>query len=214
MSAKIELIAPLGALVIRLLGFSWKIQVADAHFLEDARAYSRNVLFAVWHGRLLPLSVSHHGRSIQVLASEHEDGELLGRAITYLGFGHVRGSSTRGGANAIRRLVGKLRDGFDVGITVDGPRGPRYEVKPGPVEIAKLAGVAIVPITTSSKRHKVFSSWDAFELPYPFTRVTVRYGEPVVVPQDAGADVLEEKRRLLENRLQEITRKNDELYRA
>lgn len=214
MSAKTELIAPLGAFVIRLLGLSWKISVEDAHFLENARAYSRNVLFVSWHGRLLPLSYSHRNLSIQVLASEHEDGELLGRTISYLGFGHVRGSSTRGGARAIRRLVGKLRDGFDLGITVDGPRGPIYEVKPGPIEIAKLAGVAIVPITTSSKRRKVFSSWDAFELPFPFTRVTVRYGEPVVVPPDAGVELMEEKRIQLENTLRQITRKNDELYRG
>ena len=212
MSVKTRLLPRLGAFVIRILGLSWRIRVEDAHFLAEARAHSKNVLFAFWHGRLLPLSYTHRNQLIQVLASEHEDGELLGLTIRHLGFGHVRGSSTRGGARAIRELVGKVRDGFDLGLTVDGPRGPVYEVKPGPVEIAKLAGVAIVPITTSSSKRKVFSSWDVFELPLPFTSVCVKYGEPVLVPKDADEETVDHKRLELESTLREITRKNDEYF--
>ena len=126
-----------------------------------------------------------------------------------LGFGHVRGSSTRGGARAIFDLVEKLRSGFDLGITVDGPRGPRYVVKPGPIQIAKRSGAAILPITSASKRHKTFSSWDAFELPFPFTKVMVRYGRPIVVPSNADADTVETKRLELESALKQITEASD-----
>jgi lysophospholipid acyltransferase (LPLAT)-like uncharacterized protein len=131
-----------------------------------------------------------------------------------LGYGHVRGSSTRGGVRAIYDLAQKLKSGIDVGITVDGPRGPRFVVKPGPIQIAKRSGAAILPITSASKRHKTFSSWDAFEMPYPFTKVTVRYGEPVVVPPDADAGVLEAKRLELERVLNEITEASDDEFRG
>jgi lysophospholipid acyltransferase (LPLAT)-like uncharacterized protein len=108
--------------------------------------------------------------------------------------------------------VGEVKRGFDVGITVDGPRGPAYQVKPGPTEIARLSGAAIIPLTASAKRRKIFSSWDGFELPVPFTSVTVRYGNPVLVPAGADERTLEEKRLQLESTLQEITDKNDEYY--
>lgn len=213
MSAKTTLIPFVGGLVIRLLGGTWRIRVEDAQYLEQARAFSKNVILAIWHGRLLTLSYSHRNLSIQVLASEHEDGELIGRTIQRLGFGHVRGSSTRGGARAIRALVRKIQAGYDVGLTVDGPRGPVLKVKPGVVEVARLSGAAIVPLTAGSGKRKIFSSWDSFELPAPFTEVSVRYGEPVIVPGDADETTLEEKRLVLESTLVKITRKCDERYR-
>ncbi len=139
----------------------------------------------------------------------HRDGDLLARTIRYLGFGNVRGSSTRGGTRAIREMVQAIRDGYDVGITVDGPVGPRYVVKPGPVEVARQTGAAIVPVATGSARHKTFSSWDAFELPAPFTRVRISFGDPVIVPTDADSDLFESKRREVENSLRALTEELD-----
>lgn len=133
----------------------------------------------------------------------------MGQTIRLLGFGHVRGSSTRGGARAIRELVARLEEGFDLGITVDGPKGPRYEVKPGPLEISKLSGAPVVPAAVSSKSHWVFSSWDAFEFPKPFTTVYVRFGKPVLVAPEAGPEDLETARADLERILREITDAND-----
>jgi lysophospholipid acyltransferase (LPLAT)-like uncharacterized protein len=134
---------------------------------------------------------------------------MLGQTIRRLGFGHVRGSSTRGGARAILELRTKLASGYDVAFTVDGPKGPRGVVKPGPAQVAKLSGAAIVPITTSSRRHKTLRSWDAFEIPAPFTRVRIMYGRPVVVPQDADDATIESKRVELERELTAITEEND-----
>lgn len=211
MSAKMWTIAVVGSTVIRALGFSWRTEMVGEEWVDEARKQHPQVIYVFWHGRLLPLSFSHRNRAIQVLASEHSDGEMLGQTIRRLGFGHVRGSSTRGGARAIRELAGKIRSGHDLGITIDGPRGPRYEVKPGPLQIAKLTGAAIVPITTASRRHKTFTSWDAFELPAPFTRVRIAHGEPVFVPRDAGDEALEAHRRTLEKRLRDLTEENDRL---
>jgi lysophospholipid acyltransferase (LPLAT)-like uncharacterized protein len=178
--------------------------------LQQARDHHPSVIYAFWHGRMLALSFSHRNQAIQVLASEHQDGEMMGQTIRLLGFGHVRGSSTRGGARAIRELIGKLEQGLDLGITADGPKGPRFVVKPGPLEIAKISGAAIVPITASARRHWTFKSWDAFEVPKPFSIVSVRLGAPVIVPPDAGADEIESSRQALEKRLRDLTAANDD----
>jgi len=209
MSARMRAIARTGATVIRLLGVTWRIAWDATERLDEARRHHPHVIFAFWHGRLLPLSYSHRNQSIHVLASEHKDGEMLGQTIRRLGFGHVRGSSTRGGARGLLELRGKLEAGFDVAFTVDGPRGPRGRVKPGAIQLAKMSGAAIVPITTSSRRHRTLRSWDAFELPHPFTRVRIRYGPPVVVPSDADDALIEARRLELERVLTDITEEND-----
>jgi len=98
------LLSLLGSLTIRSLGVTWRIEWRGLEQIEKARMISRQVIFSFWHGRLLVLSYSHRNRDIQVLASEHSDGDLMGRTITWLGFGHVKGSSTRGGARALREL--------------------------------------------------------------------------------------------------------------
>jgi lysophospholipid acyltransferase (LPLAT)-like uncharacterized protein len=212
--ASLVFVPPVGAAVIRMLAWTWRIQVRGREHVESARRIHPRIVFAFWHGRLLPLIRVHRGENARVLASEHEDGELLGRTIRYFGFGHVRGSSTRGGTKAILALAEASDAGYDVGVTVDGPRGPRFEVKPGVVEVAKLTGCAMIPVTTSSRRHRVFGSWDAFELPAPFTRVMVTYGPPVAVPRDADRDLMEEKRRELEASLRAITDASDRDVRA
>lgn len=212
MDWKMRIQAFLGSMLIRLLGNTWRIEF-DESTLEAVRARHPAVIYALWHGRILPLSFTHRNRSAHVLASEHRDGELMGQTIRFLGFGHVRGSSTRRGTRAILELAERVREGYDLGITVDGPKGPRFVVKPGSIEIAKLTGAPVVPITAGSLSHWTFSSWDRFQVPKPFTRVFVRLGEPVWVGADAGADEIEAGRQLLERRLRDITRETDERTR-
>ena len=149
MSGKTQITAFLGAGLIRLLGSTWRFRIGGEEHVAAARAHGRTVIWAFWHGRMLPLSYGYRGRSIYVLASRHRDGELMGQTIRRLGFGHVRGSTTRGGAQAIRDLVDKLNEGYDLGLTVDGPRGPKFVCKPGPLEISKLSGCAVVPTSVS-----------------------------------------------------------------
>jgi lysophospholipid acyltransferase (LPLAT)-like uncharacterized protein len=198
-----------GAAVIRALAATWRMHREHVGHFDAARAQSPNIIYAFWHGRLLPLLYAHRDQGIHVLASRHRDGEMLGRVIRRFGYGHVRGSSTRGGAAAIRQLARVLESGDDVGITVDGPRGPARVVKPGVIDVARLTGSRVIPLTSASVRRKVFSSWDAFELPAPFTRVEVVYGPPVFVPRDATPELVEDKRRALEDTLNAITDEAD-----
>lgn len=208
-NAGMRIKAGAAAAVVRLLGVTWRLRLLGDERLARAREQHPNVVFCFWHGRLLPLCWSHRNWGIEVLTSEHRDGELIGQTIRRLGFGHVRGSSTRGGARALRELVRKVRAGRDLGITVDGPRGPRHVVKPGALEIARLTGAAIVPVTTGSSRQKVFSSWDGFQLPAPFARVRVIYGEPIVVPREMDDEEMEARRLEVERALTTLTEEND-----
>ncbi len=205
------LVPPIGAWVINTLAATWRITVRGQEHLQDARSTNPRVAFAFWHGRMLPLLHVHRAdrARICVLASDHHDGQLLARTINRMGVPTVSGSSTRGGTKAILALTDSLRSGNDVAVTVDGPRGPRYQVKPGIVEVAKLTGVAIVPLTTASRRHRTFRSWDAFELPCAFTRVLAEYGPPVRVAADADRDAQEAARVQLEAVLRRMTESCD-----
>ena len=200
-----KLLSLFGSVLIRLLGVTWRVEWREVERLERARELSDQVIFCFWHGRLLVLSYTHRRRNIQVLASEHPDGDLMGRTIRWLGFGHLKGSSTRGGARALRDLSRVLREGYDVGLTVDGPRGPRGTVQQGAIELSRMTGSAVIPISNSSKPRKLFRSWDRFQLPLPFARVVVGYGEPFVVPADADEEERERYRLLLEESLAGLT---------
>lgn len=194
-----------GAVFIRALASTWRVEWRGQGNLDKARNETGQVIFAFWHGRLLALAWAHRGRNIHVLASEHYDGDLMGRIIERLGFGHVKGSTTRGGARAIRDLAKLLRRAIDIGLAVDGPRGPRSIVKQGAVEIGRLASSAIIPVTSSARTRRLLGSWDRFQLPAPFTKVIVEYGEPVIVPDRADSAKIEGERLRLEEILTVIT---------
>jgi lysophospholipid acyltransferase (LPLAT)-like uncharacterized protein len=197
------------SLMIRLLGVTWRVEIRGEERLERARKLSDSVIFAFWHGRLLVLSWSHRNSKVYVLASEHYDGDLMGKTIEWLGFGHLKGSTTRGGARALRELKGVLADGYDIGLTVDGPKGPRGRVQQGATELSRLASCAIVPITDTAKGRKIFDSWDRFQIPAPFAKVIVEYGEPLLVPAGAGVEEREDLRVELERRLGDLTSRLD-----
>jgi hypothetical protein len=198
------------SLLIRLLGLTWRLEWRGAGRLEDARRMTGRVIFAFWHGRLLALSWSHRNSKVHILASEHYDGDLMGRTIEWLGFGHLKGSTTRGGAKALRELRRVISEGHDIGLTVDGPRGPRGRVQQGATELSRLASAVVVPVSNTARPRKIFGgSWDRFQLPAPFAKIVIEYGEPILVPGDAGAEEREEFRIELERRLGELTARLD-----
>jgi hypothetical protein len=203
------IVSRLGALFIRAVGATWRIEWRSAERLDRARSLSKQVVFGFFHGRLLVLSYTHRGRRVQVLASHHADGDLMGRTIEHLGFGHRKGSTSRGGAAALRDLAGALLGGLDVGLTVDGPRGPRGVAQQGAVELCRMTGSAVVPVTNAARPRRLFRSWDRFQLPLPFARIVVAYGEPFVVPAGAEPGEREEFRLRLERELGALTAELD-----
>jgi lysophospholipid acyltransferase (LPLAT)-like uncharacterized protein len=127
----------------------------------------------------------------RILVSRSKDGEIFARMGAALGFSPIRGSSRRGGSEAMRALLAEASSGYDVGITPDGPRGPRREFKMGAIYLASRSGLPIVPITVNYRRSLQFRSWDRLQLPWPFTRGVIHVGEPVLVPPDLSESDLE-----------------------
>lgn len=197
------LIGKLSAGTIGLLGRSLSIRRIGAEYLEQARDGGGKVLYAFWHEGLLVATYAFRRQGIQVLVSQHRDGEWIARAIECMGYGTIRGSSTRGGTRALFRMAAAGAAGDDLGVTVDGPRGPRLEVKPGTLFIAGRSGLPIVPFAVASCKPWELSSWDRFMIPRPFSTAAIAFGEPLEVPGDASVERLEPYRAELQRRLLE-----------
>jgi lysophospholipid acyltransferase (LPLAT)-like uncharacterized protein len=194
---RIRWIVRLGAWVLRLLALTWRVRTVNGEELDAARRSGQRVLFALWHGELLPLLWHQRGRGVAVVISEHRDGEIIARIAESLGYRTVRGSSSRGASRALLGLARAIDQGADGAITPDGPRGPAHVFASGAAVAAQRTGVPIAPIRASASRAWRLRSWDRFLIPKPFARVTVTLGPltPVVAdsPRAAAAqsDVLE-----------------------
>ena len=180
--------------------------------IEDRAGLLTNVprhatIFAFWHNRLflLPYLFRKHWRTRQhdrvaVLVSASRDGEKLVRVLSRFDLVCVRGSSSRRGKEALRELTRLVQQGYDAGITPDGPRGPKYRVQDGVIRLAQLTGAPVIPISYSVSRKITLRSWDSFMIPLPFGSATLRIGAPIDVP--AGDEHREPKRLELERALQ------------
>lgn len=173
---------------------------------------SRMFVAGVWHSRILALLYIYRNKNGSCLVSQAKDGEIITRILQKQGYDPVRGSTTRGGREALAQLVRKIKAAQGVVITPDGPQGPRYRVQPGIIALAQKTGVPILPMAYSSKFAKIFSSWDRFFLPLPFSPCYIVYGKPVYVPKDANRETWEQCRITLEKELCRITKQADKYF--
>jgi lysophospholipid acyltransferase (LPLAT)-like uncharacterized protein len=201
-----------GPIFIFLLGKTLRIKWIGEENLDPIRKNQGQVIYAFWHGRMLIFSYSHRRQKIHVLISQHRDGELIARIIERLGFVSVRGSTTRGGTKAIFEMAEKGASGYDIAITPDGPRGPRFAVQLGTIYVAQRSQMPIIPITNSAKSRWTLSSWDGFLIPKPFSKAVIIIEEPIYVPLESTPQELEEKREELERRLVDLTQKTDNYF--
>jgi lysophospholipid acyltransferase (LPLAT)-like uncharacterized protein len=172
------------AVLVRLLARTLEIR-RDESAVSALWAAGTPAIYAVWHGRILLLPYLYGWRRALVLASRSRDGELVTRFVRRFGLEAVRGSSSRGGAEALRALARALSEGRDAVVVPDGPRGPRETVKPGIVALARVSGAPIVPIAVGASGEWRLRSWDEFRIPRPFARCVLRFGEPIQVPGHA-----------------------------
>ena len=207
---KAALIAWLGAWFIRLLRATVRLSHhGDAEMRRMEREGERFIL-VFWHRHLLLMLYCYRGGRISILISQHKDGELIARTMGHFGFDSSRGSSTRGGAAGFRNLLRRVREGYDLAITPDGPKGPASVVKPGAIQLAALSGLPLMPVALGASRAEYLRSWDRFVVPLPFARVALVYGEPYRVPRDAeieaGARELERRLMAAEAEAERLTR--------
>jgi lysophospholipid acyltransferase (LPLAT)-like uncharacterized protein len=201
----------MGHRLLRLLGSTLHLGVEGRDGVEALRAQATPIIYTVWHGRLLMLPYCYgrvygRARRVHVLISRSRDGELLSRLVRGFGLEVVRGSSSRGGAGALRSLARLLTaEAAEVVIVPDGPRGPRYVAQPGPVQLARLTQAPIVPVGFGVSRGTVLRSWDQMVVPHPFARAALVFGEPIRVGPEGGPAWLETARSELEAALRRTT---------
>ncbi|MBM4122239.1 MAG: DUF374 domain-containing protein [Nitrospira sp.] len=151
---KLTLLPPIGAGLIRLLGRAIRIRTEGAEVVDRLYRQGERVIIAFWHGRQLMMPLAYRGSQAHILISQHRDGELIHRIVARFGFQAVRGSTTRGGVEALRQLIRLGRSGVDLVVTPDGPKGPRQAAQPGVVQLAKATGLPILPLTFSCSKKK------------------------------------------------------------
>jgi lysophospholipid acyltransferase (LPLAT)-like uncharacterized protein len=175
---------------IRLIGPTLRVSIS----YEDGAQQTldqRPLIGSFWHSCLIPATYICRNLGVRVMSSNSYDGEYMGRIIHKFGFVAVKGSSSR---NAIRALLGlrrALEEGWTVAFTLDGPRGPRHKVKPGPAALARSSGVPMTMFHAAVDRAWVLNTWDRLMIPVPFSRVLVRFGRLIPVPKDARDEDLE-----------------------
>jgi hypothetical protein len=166
----------------------------------DALGTGRPVMMAIWHAELFSLigyGVSRLDGMLATVVSDSRDGEIIAQVLERIGYGTARGSSTRGGLKALIALRRHMDQGRIGVITVDGPRGPRHKVKDGAVYLAHKTGALLFPVRSRPAAKHVFErSWDRFELPMPFCRCPVYFGDPLEFPGNKPTPELLEQGRL------------------
>lgn len=179
----------LGPPILRLLARTWRITRIGAENLESSEGEGK--IIALWHGRILVPLAHHARRGWSVLISRSGDGDITSLVVERFGYRTIRGSSSRGGAHALRGMLKALRTGSVLVITPDGPRGPRHSVDPGLVWIARASGFAVLPCGAVCDRAWRMKSWDRFTIPKPWARVVFVYGSPIFIDRSADGAVMD-----------------------
>ena len=218
MNPLLALAPPVAAELVRVLGATLRVRAEGIEALSPSWRDARPLIYCVWHGRILMvpwlnarLRRSHGARPVSVLASRSRDGSLVGDYARRFGLEVVRGSSSRGGAGALRALVTAVRAGRDVALAPDGPRGPRGQLGSGVVALAALTGAPVVPLGFAARPAWRLATWDEFQIPAPFARAALVFGAMASVARDADR---ERARKEIERSLDEATAAADRLVDA
>jgi lysophospholipid acyltransferase (LPLAT)-like uncharacterized protein len=183
----LALISWAGYLAIRLIGPTLRPSFTYEPGTED-EPRTRPAIYCFWHRCVFPAGYIFRNHGIRVLTSRSYDGEYIARIIERLGFRAVRGSSSRGAVQSLRELQRELEGGAFVAFTIDGPRGPRYVAKPGPIHLARMTGAPVFSFYVAVERAWILKTWDAFVVPKPFSRVHCYVRSPMTVTPDADHD--------------------------
>ncbi len=178
----------LAAGIIRFIHRVVKPETIGDDDLLEIWGKGKNVILSTWHDQLLLMPPRYKGSGAKVLISRSRDGELIARTISHFSLGAVRGSSSRSGRKAFRELVAFAKEPLDLGITPDGPKGPRHIVKEGVVQLARISGRPIVPMAFACSNGHRFQSWDRFLLPYPWGKAVYSFGEPLYYDKNETID--------------------------
>ena len=202
---QIPLIAAAVYSVIRLLGPTLRYEVMGWQHAERVYASKKQIIWAFWHRVIIPIVWWYRNHGVVIMNTTAFDGQWTRKVIEWLGFGTAQGSSSRGGLRGLAVMAKRLGEGVDCGFTIDGPRGPRYVAKPGPVILARKTGCPVMVFHIGVDRGITFEkTWDHFLLPKPFARAVILFAPSIYVPPDANPEALEAKHAEMQRELERV----------
>jgi lysophospholipid acyltransferase (LPLAT)-like uncharacterized protein len=202
---QIPIIAAAVYSVIRMLGPTLRYEVLGWQRAERVYAAKKQCIWAFWHRVIIPVAWWRRNHGVVVMNTTAFDGQWTRKVIEWLGFGTAQGSSSRGGLRGLAVMARRLEEGLDCAFTIDGPRGPRYVAKPGPVMLARKTGCPILVFHVGVERGKTFEkTWDQFLMPKPFSRTLMLFGTPIYVPKDASSELMEAKHAEMQRELERV----------
>jgi lysophospholipid acyltransferase (LPLAT)-like uncharacterized protein len=202
---QIPIIAAVVYSIIRVLGPTLRFEVLGRAAADRTWAQKQPIIWAFWHRCIIPIAWFGRCRGIVIMNTTAFDGQWTRKVIEWLGFGTAQGSSSRGGLRGLQVMAQRIKEGFDCGFTIDGPRGPKYVAKVGPVLLARMTGAPIMVFHVGVERGRTFEkTWDHFCLPSLFTRA-ILIGSPAIhVPQNADAEMIQRKHEEMQKALERV----------
>lgn len=202
-----------GLFIVKMFAFTHRLRIVDPENEADILDKGQRLIYISWHQRFFPgITFFARRKPIAIMISQSRDGEYMAHIVRILGWEPVRGSSTRGGRQALAKLKELALSGYNIGHIVDGPKGPFGVVKPGLLRIAQVTGLPVVPTVTSAQKKWAIGSWDRFMIPKLFSRVIIRFGKPMYVSGDLDEAGFERKRLQVENCLEELYADTDRIW--
>ena len=171
----------LGTTLLRLLAKTWRVEIVAIENRQAAQTSAGGPIWVVWHEHVPTSLLVHRGQPVRALISRHHDGEVIARITKKLGLETVRGSSSKGGREALREMVEMKRSPFGYALTPDGPRGPRHSFAAGALKLSVAIERPLLPNGYGASRAWRAKSWDRMMIPKPFSKVVVVYGSPIQV---------------------------------
>ncbi len=181
------LISLIGSIYVLTVYKTSKVNLKNRKKIENLLERKESFIYSFWHDQLLMCPLTWQSNSsIKVLISKHRDGDIIARLISNLGFEAIRGSThktnkikNKGGLLSARKMIKSLKNGISIGISPDGPKGPRHKVSEGILSISRLSKSVILPVGIGFKKKWVLNTWDKFIIPKPFNEITVVWGDPI-----------------------------------
>ena len=208
---KIFLASRIGYFVVLLVGRSLRWEVVGWENWEAARRIGKGLVYVFWHREIFSATWFWRKRGIVVMSGWNFDAQCTAQLIHLHGYRTARGSSSRGAGRALVAMIRALRMGSDTAFSIDGPRGPRFIAKPGPVLLAKASGAAILCFHIAQRSAYVFKkTWDLTQIPYPFSRAAIFIAPPILVEGAAGKAEQARKFQEMQETLDALRRRGEE----
>jgi lysophospholipid acyltransferase (LPLAT)-like uncharacterized protein len=202
---QIPMIAAVVYSMIRTLGPTLRYEVLGWHHAEGVYAAKKQCIWSFWHRVIIPIVWWYRNHGVVVMNTTAFDGQWTRKVIEWLGFGTAQGSSSRGGLRGLAVMARRIEEGKDCAFTIDGPRGPRYVAKPGPVMLARKTGAPIMVFHVGVDRGKTFTkTWDHFLLPMPFARAVIFFAPPIYVSREATIEEMDAKHAEMQRELERV----------